>query len=197
MPAIIGLNEEFQGQSFRLDSEVFRLGRAESNDLAMDDSLVSGSHCYFVFRDERWYVVDDHSTNGTSVNGTEVLESVLNDGDVVTVGETKFRFLQEATDERIPPMPFLDGSDDIDPAIEDEEVATDDGIETEPTSSRKKQHTAHRPEYGDYEDYETPPEPAVTFEEWLDLPSRNNTILAMSAVVVLFFVMLLFFTQVV
>jgi pSer/pThr/pTyr-binding forkhead associated (FHA) protein len=37
-------------------------------------------------------VVDLGSTNGTKVNGERVAERILDDGDVVTVGNATFRF---------------------------------------------------------------------------------------------------------
>ena len=42
----------------------------------------------------RFVVYDMGSSNGTHVNGTKVSQQVLNNGDLVQVGSTKFRFEQ-------------------------------------------------------------------------------------------------------
>ena len=50
----------------------FRIGRAADNDgvLPVDaTSGVSGHHCVISFADGRWYVQDDKSKFGTTVNG--------------------------------------------------------------------------------------------------------------------------------
>ena len=51
--------------------------------------LVGNEHCFLLCREGRWYVKDNHSSNGTAVNG-EFLdpdgESPLADGDVLMLG---------------------------------------------------------------------------------------------------------------
>jgi len=57
-----------------------------------NDSLVSGKHCVFQNADNGWVVEDLDSTNGTMLNEQELKRSTLKDGDVVTIGGTRFKF---------------------------------------------------------------------------------------------------------
>lgn len=67
-----------------------RLGRAQENDVVLDETIVSSRHARIV---PPGTVVDEGSTNGTLVNGRRVEGRVaLQDGDVVQVGSTAFRF---------------------------------------------------------------------------------------------------------
>jgi len=77
----------------------FRIGRAADNDgvIPVDrTSAVSGHHCAIIFADGRWYVQDDESTFGTTVNGQPVPKGQpfrLEDGAVLGLGpKLKIRF---------------------------------------------------------------------------------------------------------
>lgn len=66
------------------------LGRADSNDIVLDEGVVSGRHARIVAPGT---VVDEGSTNGTLVNGRPIAgRVVLRDGDLVQVGSTVFRY---------------------------------------------------------------------------------------------------------
>lgn len=66
------------------------IGRADTNDVVLDEGVVSGRHARIV---PPGTVVDDGSTNGTLVNGRAVDGRVaLRAGDLVQVGSTVFRF---------------------------------------------------------------------------------------------------------
>jgi len=77
----------------------FRIGRAADNDgvLPVDaTSGVSGHHCVITFADGRWYLQDDASKFGTTVNGQPVPKGQpfrLEDGAVLGLGpKLKIRF---------------------------------------------------------------------------------------------------------
>jgi diguanylate cyclase (GGDEF)-like protein len=57
---------------------------------------VSRRHARIERRDENWAVVDLGSKNGTFVNGTRVDDYVLEDGDLIVIGDTIFKFLTGA-----------------------------------------------------------------------------------------------------
>ena len=66
------------------------LGRATTNDVVLDEGVVSGRHARIVAPGT---VVDEGSTNGTFVNGTQVSgRAALRPGDIVQVGSTVFRY---------------------------------------------------------------------------------------------------------
>ena len=48
------------------------IGRGPDNDLTLDSTAVSRTHAALVFRENRWYVEDRGSYNGTFLNGTRV-----------------------------------------------------------------------------------------------------------------------------
>ena len=66
------------------------LGRADSNDVVLEDSVVSSHHLRIV---PPGTVVDDGSTNGTFLNGQRIAgRAALRSGDQLQVGSTIFRF---------------------------------------------------------------------------------------------------------
>lgn len=66
------------------------IGRASSNDVVLDEAVVSGRHVRVV---PPGTVVDEGSTNGTLVNGRQVSgRAALRAGDRVQVGTTVFRY---------------------------------------------------------------------------------------------------------
>lgn len=76
-----------------LREATFEIGRWPDNDLQIRwDGQVSRQHCRFLRRGDSWYVADCGSSNGTFVNGEQVLERRLFGGEAVTIGETRLRF---------------------------------------------------------------------------------------------------------
>jgi DNA-binding NtrC family response regulator len=68
------------------------IGREADNSLSIPEAAVSRFHARVEQRGEQWWVSDNGSTNGTLVNGTRVETAMLEDHDVVRVGDTIFRF---------------------------------------------------------------------------------------------------------
>lgn len=65
------------------------IGRSSSNDLMVDNTYVSRTHCsLLVHSDGRVELFDTASLNGTYVNGIKVEQAWLNPGDIITIGET-------------------------------------------------------------------------------------------------------------
>ncbi|MEO7520862.1 MAG: FHA domain-containing protein [Gemmatimonas sp.] len=93
-----------RGRMYTVDSDVFRIGAAESdkkeekNDLVLSDSLglVSRFHCALLRRDKKWILVDS-SLNGTQVNDKPVArgeQRAVRDGDEITIaGVSRLTFL--------------------------------------------------------------------------------------------------------
>ena len=68
------------------------LGRKLTNGVVLDDSTVSGEHAVLYLRDGQWYVRDAGSTNGTLVNGQDVVApAAMQVGDVLTLGGVQLR----------------------------------------------------------------------------------------------------------
>jgi DNA-binding NtrC family response regulator len=75
-----------------------RVGAKPLADLVLKDPKVSGLHCEFLVGDSL-RVRDLGSKNGTFVGGVQILEALLQPGDVVTVGDTKIKIGSEGTSE--------------------------------------------------------------------------------------------------
>jgi len=62
------------------------IGRARDNDIVIPDVLASEHHAYLVPTAQGVQIVDVTGTNGTFVNGQQVKNAILGEGDVVTIG---------------------------------------------------------------------------------------------------------------
>ncbi len=83
---------EDAGKAYPLAKEQVTLGRASGNDIVMGDLQVSRRHAMITRRPDGFVVADLHSTNGTSINGHHIEEGLLDEGDILTLGSTNFRF---------------------------------------------------------------------------------------------------------
>jgi ABC transport system ATP-binding/permease protein len=68
------------------------IGRANDNDIVIQDVLASRHHAFLIQSPLGTEIRDAHSVNGTFVNGVRVGSAVLNDGDVVTIGNVDLVF---------------------------------------------------------------------------------------------------------
>ena len=71
------------------------IGRANANDIRIEDSFASSRHARLYDRDGVVYIEDMNSTNGTYVNGRRLgAQQVLRASDRIRIGDTEFRFEQ-------------------------------------------------------------------------------------------------------
>jgi serine/threonine protein kinase len=70
-------------------------GRDASCDVCFEDGLASRQHFCIQKREDRFFVVDLGSRNGTHLNGEQVTEHPLSFGDLIVAGETVFSFVEE------------------------------------------------------------------------------------------------------
>lgn len=84
------------GQVFALsETSATSIGRSRANDIQVDDVSISGQHCRVRPEEGRFVVHDLRSTNGTLVNDKKVSRHVLEEGDVIAIGETSLQFRRE------------------------------------------------------------------------------------------------------
>jgi len=69
-----------------IPATVLTIGRGESNGLVLDDQFVSGCHAEVRLQGSAYMLKDLGSTNGTLVNGKQVVERELAEGDTITIG---------------------------------------------------------------------------------------------------------------
>ena len=68
------------------------LGRDSSCDITLDSRYVSRYQNLFLQTAGGWLMIDLNSTNGSFVNGQKVREHMLEDGDIIAVGNHQLRF---------------------------------------------------------------------------------------------------------
>ena len=68
------------------------IGRANDNDIVIPDVLASRTHATLIPTPGGTEIRDNRSINGTFVNGTRVDTALLNEGDVVTIGNVDLVF---------------------------------------------------------------------------------------------------------
>lgn len=83
---------ESAGGSFSINKAGVLIGRAMDNDVVLEDTGVSRYHAEIRLRGERLYLRDLNSTNGTSVNGEDVTEHALTDGDKISFAGVEMLF---------------------------------------------------------------------------------------------------------
>jgi len=97
-PVLVSLRGELLGTPIPLDRDVVILGRALEADIRLNDSKVSRLHARIDVEVDKdsgegvFRIKDLGSTNGTLLNGQVVIESLLNNGDKILIGDHLFRF---------------------------------------------------------------------------------------------------------
>lgn len=77
------------GKTFELTAGAMLIGRSENSSVKFDhlqEKVVSKQHAFIESRADGFYLIDNHSTNGTFINGREIGIEKLNDGDQVQFG---------------------------------------------------------------------------------------------------------------
>ncbi len=91
-----------QGQEFKLQGRA-RVGRAQDNEIILDDPKVSRHHAVFNLEAEGWVVTDLGSANGTFVNGEQIEAPYrLQSGDRISVGEVVLSYTEPAAEQPSP-----------------------------------------------------------------------------------------------
>ena len=83
------------GLDFKIIEGRNTIGKDANNAITIKDSEVSGTHAMILCRHDEFEIIDEMSTNGTCINGTELgsrLPHVLSDGDRIKIGKTELLF---------------------------------------------------------------------------------------------------------
>lgn len=81
------------GRHVGVTGSAFRVGRNKDNDLVLGNDSVSGHHAVIhKTRDGSFSITDLQSANGVLVNLSQVQAATLNNGDLIELGEARFRF---------------------------------------------------------------------------------------------------------
>ncbi len=113
------LNGPEMGQSFELKDDLTYVGRSEDNDIQIDDKTVSRRHLKIIRKENRLFVTDLKSENGTFIGGnlvTSGLELEVEEGVTLTIGMCMICLGQGPIEEMIPflePIGFTDETGEI------------------------------------------------------------------------------------
>jgi pSer/pThr/pTyr-binding forkhead associated (FHA) protein len=86
------LNTPNGRQVIPLESTQLTVGRGLNNDIILEDSRVSRHHAQLRYRARRFWINDLGSTNGTFINGEQIEEKALRDGDTISLGGLELIF---------------------------------------------------------------------------------------------------------
>jgi adenylate cyclase len=101
MRAIIKITNETEEREFVLPTNgICRIGRAKDNDIVLNDRRVSRYHAHIKATENGFILVDGYffgdelrrSVNQVFVNGKQVYEKALEDGDLIIIGESRLEF---------------------------------------------------------------------------------------------------------
>ena len=82
-------------QEVSINKSRITIGRRSGNDIVIDHLTVSGQHAAIDTTSNGSFVLDLGSTNGTTVNNQPVKKHLLQNDDVIDIGEYKLRYQQE------------------------------------------------------------------------------------------------------
>lgn len=105
-------------QEYEISKAKITIGRAQTNDIVIQDTKASRTHACFKFNEKGEVEVEDlGSTNGVRVNGIRVDRAVVRPEDVVHIGISEIRFEKSTVDDA--EMTIIDTEADLDRTIAD------------------------------------------------------------------------------
>jgi pSer/pThr/pTyr-binding forkhead associated (FHA) protein len=121
---------EHSGEAILLNGRTFTVGRTSENDICIPSNLVSRHHARLLVGPTGVIVEDAGSTNGCFVNGDQVRHHLMRDGDVLELGDLRYRLrtrLKHDTKARasgvptltaVAPVQTIDRGDTVTPLME-------------------------------------------------------------------------------
>lgn len=80
------------GMKYLVHNDIVTIGRGNDSEIFLDDVTVSRRHAELLHGASGWVLRDQHSLNGTYVNGNRMDEARLSNGDKVQIGKFTFIF---------------------------------------------------------------------------------------------------------
>jgi pSer/pThr/pTyr-binding forkhead associated (FHA) protein len=88
-----------------INDETMTIGRLSDNSIQIEDGSVSSHHAEIASVSNGYRLTDKGSTNGTFVNGTQITEVVLKDGDQIRFGSVETVFVADVPASVAQPLP--------------------------------------------------------------------------------------------
>jgi len=95
MPRLFLKSNNITIRETQLDKSPITIGRDTTNDIVVDDILVSRHHAKIFFNDNGYCIQDLKSGNGISVNDKKVLQKTLQNLDEISVGKYTLIFMDD------------------------------------------------------------------------------------------------------
>jgi len=83
---------ENRGKDFKIIKDETTIGREPENDIVIPNPTVSRFHAKITRSEDKYFIEDLGSANGTMVNGIRVTKELLHDGDIVQLGDVVLVF---------------------------------------------------------------------------------------------------------
>jgi len=91
---IIFINGPESGKEIQLSNDKgYMIGRTEEVEIVLNAKGISRKHAQIVYDDKCWKIIDLASRNGIKVNGSKKDEAILSDGDVISIGTAKLKYV--------------------------------------------------------------------------------------------------------
>jgi len=92
---LVTFSIDSSGQFFPIREGRHTIGCGDNSDICIrDDNKMSSQHAVLLYRRGKFLFGDNLSTNGSFVNGAEVMDKIeLNNYDTIKMGNTEFRFI--------------------------------------------------------------------------------------------------------
>ena len=122
----------FNGQTIaerELTPGRFIIGRTPDNDLQIDSKYISRHHAQIITSAQTSVVEDLNSTNGIYVRSKRVRRRILNDGDVVHIGQHEIMYFDERMARGRVPSQHIETADDVNALLDEERAAHEDSDE--------------------------------------------------------------------
>lgn len=81
---------------FEITSNTTTIGRHDNNDICIDNLSISGHHAQILKVDDKYYIEDLNSSNGTYVNGNLIKKHQLSNGNEIRIGKYELKFQSDA-----------------------------------------------------------------------------------------------------
>ena len=98
MPPVVGwfvaLSGDQKGEDFRIRDGQNIIGSAPDADIVLNDTAISSKHASLRYKDQKFFITDLDSTNGTFLNeaAEPIAREELKDNDIVRIGDISLKF---------------------------------------------------------------------------------------------------------
>jgi chaperonin cofactor prefoldin len=100
VPELVCLSSDMR-ERYRMNKDAITIGRAPECDIQIATDFVSRQHATIRREDREMVIEDESSTNGVYVNAVRVQRQALADGDEITIGESRFRFVRSPAQQEL------------------------------------------------------------------------------------------------